>query len=167
MSRGIPHALIIFIKMCFHPAHISFCLAASFYAIRNTTWCYSGYSSSRGCFDELPSNTGALIKLSARACIYGNNGEFCFTTGEKYIWKCLDFFRGEWAWISEKTQKELFVFRPKDILHKKGEITARTAGINQQAADILMLLGLHLKLFINVWLIIAIIVVIGIIARNR
>ncbi|MFC1725482.1 hypothetical protein ACFL4T_07625 [candidate division KSB1 bacterium] len=87
-----------------------------------------------------------------------NNGILELTSGQKYTWKCLDFFRGKWAWLDD-AGNEIVTFHPKGLINKNGTVYV-TAGENSRIDhDLLVLFGLHLKLFFNYWIIIIAVVI--------
>ena len=90
-----------------------------------------------------------------------NNGILELTSGQKYTWKCMDFFRGKWVWLDEK-EDEVVTFNPRGLFNKNGTVDIRENGNSSKERDILILLGLHLKLFFNYWIIIIVVVLIGV-----
>jgi len=89
---------------------------------------------------------------------YGNNnGVLKLASGKEYVWKCIDFFRGRWAWVDGEN-REILLFKPENLLNKSGSIDLSI----ENDVGLLTLLGLHLKLFFNYWIIIAVVVIIAV-----
>ncbi len=83
---------------------------------------------------------------------YGvNNGELRFESGDRFTWKCIDFLRGQWAWFNVDGH-EIMTFRPEDLMNNSGIIEATPEVIDGVVSDLLTVLGLHLKLFFNYWI---------------
>ena len=92
---------------------------------------------------------------------YGNNnGLFLFFSGKKYVWKCVDFFRGQWAWLNEENEV-IMTFLPENLFNQSGRIKMDRADELEEIA-FLTVLGLHLKLFFNYWIIFAVLIFIWI-----
>ena len=97
---------------------------------------------------------------------YGNNnGILRLASGNEYVWKCIDFFRGQWGWQNKENQN-ILLFKPENLLNKSGTIKLYPGNEAIDDVGILILLGLHLKLFFNYWIIIAIIVIVAVL-RGR
>jgi hypothetical protein len=92
---------------------------------------------------------------------YGNNnGLFLFFSGKEYVWKCVDFFRGQWAWFN-KENEVIMTFLPENLFNKSGRI--KMNGVCElEDISLLAIFGLHLKLFFNYWIIFAVMIIIWI-----
>jgi len=109
-------------------------------------------------YNALDNNKIGEIKIKW----YGNNnGQLIFESGEKFSWKCTDFFRGEWAWANIDSE-EIMKFKPGNLMNKTGEIMLNTQS-NLLCKTILLLTGLHLKLIFNYWIIVLIIIIFALI----
>lgn len=97
---------------------------------------------------------------------YGvNNGELRLESGDRYTWKCVDFLRGQWAWFNNDGH-EIMTFRPEDLVNNSGLIDLSLGKAEAAHSDVLAVLGLHLKLFFNYWILtIAFIIIVLIIRR--
>ena len=91
---------------------------------------------------------------------YGNNnGVFLSSSGNEYIWKCVDFFRGQWAWFDKENNISM-TFYPENLFNKSGRIKIDSADESEDNV-LLTALGLHLKLFFNYWIIFAVLIIIA------
>ncbi|MCF7826558.1 MAG: hypothetical protein K9N29_07890 [Candidatus Marinimicrobia bacterium] len=72
--------------------------------------------------------------------------------GSVYVFRSLDLFRGVWSWIKQDAAKEQVIFTVDNPLHRSGSIEYGSKDIPSLERDILLLLGLHLQHYINIWL---------------
>jgi len=92
---------------------------------------------------------------------YGNNnGVFLQSSGKEYVWKCIDFFRGRWAWF-DKENRVVMSFLPENLFNKSGRIEINSA-YELEDNVLLSVFGLHLKLFFNYWIIFVVLIIIWI-----
>ncbi|MCF7808168.1 MAG: hypothetical protein K9M49_00105 [Candidatus Marinimicrobia bacterium] len=75
-----------------------------------------------------------------------------FEDGKVYYFKSYDLFRGAWSWVGEDSQLEQFIFRVDGLMHRSGLIEDKSKDLSALERDVLLLLGLNLQRFYNVWL---------------
>ena len=108
-------------------------------------------------------STGRIASIDLKW--YGNNnGELRFSDGTIYKWKCMDFFRGKWGWV-DKENRDVIVFKPKDLLNHSGSIELESGTEITFDIYLLLSLGVHLKLFFNYLVIVAVVFVIAFLRR--
>ena len=107
---------------------------------------------------------GKMISQFEHKWIGNNTGILNFESGQEYTWKCIDFLRGRWAWI-DSSENEIMQFYPDDLFHRSGKIVVNTEFGKNDDFDLLIQLGLHLRLFYNFCLILLIIILFAMIMR--
>ena len=98
--------------------------------------------------------------------IGSNNGMLILDSGEKYVWKCMDFTRGYWGWFDENEKNEFLLFKPDNLVNKSGTVEVLESNISDENKNLLLLFGLHLKLFLNNWILTSGILAIGMLGRD-
>lgn len=88
------------------------------------------------------------------------------SSGSTYYFRSFNLLRGVWGWVKKDAANELFTFNVDTPLHRSGSIESSTKDVSAQDRDILLLLGLHLQHYINIWLITIIIIIIAVISGN-
>ena len=85
-------------------------------------------------------------------------------SGSTYYFRSFNLLRGVWSWIKKDAAKEQYIFTIDNPFHRSGTIESPAKDLPALERDILLLLGLHLQHYINIWLITIIIVVVGIVS---
>lgn len=85
--------------------------------------------------------------------------------GSEYYFQSSEILSGCWSWIKKDSANEQFVFRVDTPFHRSGRIESSSKEIPALERDILLLLGLHLQHYINIWMMTAILVVATVITR--
>jgi len=87
-------------------------------------------------------------------------------SGSTYYFKSFNLFRGIWSWIKKDAANELFLFKVDSPLHRSGSIESPSKDLPALERDILLLLGLHLQHYINIWLITIIVIIVAVLSGN-
>lgn len=82
-------------------------------------------------------------------------------SGSTYYFRSFNLLRGIWSWVKKDATNEQYIFKVDNPLHRSGTIESPAKDVPALERDILLLLGLHLQHYINIWLITIIIVIIG------
>ncbi|MCF7923439.1 MAG: hypothetical protein K9M55_12135 [Candidatus Marinimicrobia bacterium] len=86
--------------------------------------------------------------------------------GSIYVFRSLDLFRGVWSWIKQDAAHEQVIFSVDNPLHRSGNIEYESKDIPPLERDILLLLGLHLQHYINIWLMTIGIVIVAVVTGS-
>lgn len=80
------------------------------------------------------------------------NSTLELSNGSVYQFRSFDLFRGVWSWIKKDAAHEQFIFRVDNPFHRSGRIENESKELPALERDILLLLGLHLQHYINIWM---------------
>ncbi len=86
--------------------------------------------------------------------------------GSIYYFRSFNLLRGVWSWMKKDASSEQFVFRVDNPLHRSGTIESPSKDLPALERDVLLLLGLNLQHYINIWLITILIVIVGVLSGN-
>lgn len=87
-----------------------------------------------------------------------NNGVLKLNSGKSFNWKCIDLFKGRWGWL-DNSNNNIMTFKPENLTNSKGSILKNQEENLNSDEDLLILLGLHLKLFFNYWSLIGVVMI--------
>ena len=88
------------------------------------------------------------------------------SNGSIYYFRSFSLLRGMWSWIKKDAVNEQYIFTVDSPFHRSGNIESPAKEPPALERDILLLLGLHLQHYINIWLITVIIVIFAIVSGN-
>jgi hypothetical protein len=88
------------------------------------------------------------------------------SNGSIYYFRSFNLLRGIWSWIREDTANEQYIFTVDSPFHRSGTIENQSKELPALERDILLLLGLHLQHYINIWLITIILVVAAVVSGS-
>ncbi|MBC8374950.1 MAG: hypothetical protein H8E26_02825 [FCB group bacterium] len=88
------------------------------------------------------------------------------SNGSIYYFRSFSLLRGVWSWIKKDAASEQYIFTVDSPFHRSGTIESPAKDLPALERDILLLLGLHLQHYINIWLITIIIVIIAVVSGN-
>ena len=88
------------------------------------------------------------------------------SNGSIYYFRSFNLLRGVWSWVKKDAAKEQFIFTVDSPFHRSGTIESPAKDLPALERDILLLLGLHLQHYINIWLITIIVVIIAVVSGN-
>ncbi len=83
------------------------------------------------------------------------------TSGKIFYFRSYNFFRGVWSWVKDDSPLEQFTFRVDSPFHRSGVIENNSKDLSAEERDVLLLLGLHLQHWINIWLMTIVVVVVA------
>ena len=86
--------------------------------------------------------------------------------GSTYCFRSINLFRGIWSWLKKDTANDQYIFKVDSPLHRSGTIESPAKDIPALERDILLLLGLHMQHYINIWLITIIVIIVAVISGN-
>ena len=90
--------------------------------------------------------------------------ELELNNGNTYYFRSYSLLKGVWSWIKKDATDEQYIFSVDGPFHRSGTIESPVKDLPAKERDILLLLGLHLQHYINIWLITIIIVIIAVIS---
>ncbi len=94
------------------------------------------------------------------------NSKLELSNGSTYYFRSFSLLRGVWSWIKKDAANEQYIFTVDGPFHRSGTIESPAKELPALERDILLLLGLHLQHYINIWLITIIIVIIAVVSGN-
>ncbi len=83
--------------------------------------------------------------------------------GTEYSWRSHELLKGCWAWYATDQADPLMVFRVDTPFHRSGSIEFTSARIPALQRDLLLFLGLQLQIYLNLWIILLVLILLGII----
>jgi len=86
--------------------------------------------------------------------------------GSTYYFRSVNLLRGIWGWVKQDASDEQLTFKVDTPLHRSGTIESAGKDIPALERDVLLLLGLNLQHYINIWLITIIIIIIAVVSGN-
>lgn len=84
------------------------------------------------------------------------------SNGSEYYFQSSEILSGSWSWIKKDTANEQYIFRVDSPFHRSGRIESAAKEIPALERDILLLLGLHLQHYLNIWMITIVIGIVGV-----
>jgi len=85
-------------------------------------------------------------------------------SGRTYYFSSQELLRGVWGWVREGQAEHQFTFSVDTPFHRGGTIGSATKEIPAEERDILLLLGLHLQHYLNIWLLTLIVVILAVVS---
>lgn len=98
---------------------------------------------------ECPGNSQICGKMEL-VWVGSNNGILKLNSGKAYYWKCIDLFKGRWGWFLDSNNNAV-TYEPENLMNSKGIIFQNPDNHLNSEMDLLILLGLHLKILFNNW----------------
>ena len=87
-------------------------------------------------------------------------------SGSTYYFRSTSLLRGIWSWIKKDAVTAQYIITEDSPFHRSGTIESPAKELPALERDILLLLGLHLQHYINIWLITIVIVIIAVVSGN-
>jgi hypothetical protein len=81
--------------------------------------------------------------------------------GSDYTWRSHELLKGSWAWYGDGQAEPVMIFKLENLFHRSGVIEFSGAKIPAAERNLLLTLGLHLQLYINLWMVIALLIILG------
>jgi len=83
--------------------------------------------------------------------------------GRSYSWRNHEIFKGAWCWYEAEKAEPAMIFRVDTPFHRSGSVEVLAGKLPSAERDLLLALGLQLQIYLNIWFMIILLVLIGVI----